>query len=369
MIERQTHQSPANNRTFRVALTGDFLDEWGQPAYGDLGLPLWNDAPHIHYHFLLDQAPRENADYWRNLYSMQVEPRHIADIDGLIVLRPWVKCETFAHGAGNLTVIGRSGAGYDKIDVAACTANDVALFNAPFGLHHATASSALLFMLALVKRLPEQERAARTGDWRQQSRIMGSELLGRTLGIVGLGNSGRELARLVAPFEMTVLAYSPHAESAQAAKLGVRLVSLDELMRQADFVSLHSRLTPESRGMIGARHLNLMKPTAFFINVARGELVDQAALVELLRQRHIAGAALDVFEHEPLPADDPLTTLDNVILTPHWNASTTDVWRATGRAMALGILHVSRGEMPDNVVNAEVLDRPGFIKKLSRFSR
>jgi phosphoglycerate dehydrogenase-like enzyme len=353
---------------FRVALTGDFLDESGQPAYGDLGLPLWKDAPSIRYHFLRDQAPRDDAGYWRNLYSMEVEPRHIADVDGLIVLRPYVTPRTFADGAGSLVAIGRSGAGYDKIDVAACTANDVVLFNAPHGLHHATASSALLFMLALAKRLPEQERVARTGDWRQQPRIMGSELVGRTLGIVGLGNSGRELARLVAPFEMTVLAYSRHADAAQVAEAGVRLVPLDELLATSDFVSLHSRLTPESRGMIGAEQLALMKPTAFFVNVARGELVDEPALVEALRGRRIAGAALDVFEHEPLPADDPLVSLDNVILTPHWNASTSDVWRATGRAMALGMLRVARGEPPENVVNRDVLARPGFIEKLRRFS-
>ncbi|HWB09538.1 MAG TPA: NAD(P)-dependent oxidoreductase [Pirellulales bacterium] len=355
-------------QTFRVALTGDFLDESGQPGYGDLGLPLWKDAPSIRYHFLHDQAPRDDAGYWRNLYSMEVEPGHIADIEGLIVLRPYVTARMFADGAGGLVAIGRSGAGYDKIDVAACTANDVVLFNAPHGLHHATASSALLFMLALAKRLPEQERVARTGDWRQQPRIMGSELIGRTLGIVGLGNSGRELARLVAPFEMTVLAYSRHADAAQAAQAGVRLVPLDELLQTSDFVSLHSRLTPESRGMIGVKQLGLMKPTAFFVNVARGELVDQPALVEALRQRRIAGAALDVFEHEPLPANDPLVSLDNVILTPHWNASTADVWRATGSAMAQGMLRVARGEVPENVVNRDVLARPGFLEKLRRFS-
>jgi phosphoglycerate dehydrogenase-like enzyme len=299
---------------------------------------------------------------------MEVQPQHIVQVDGLIVLRPWVKKATFALGADSLVVIGRSGAGYDKIDVEACTENDVALFNAPHGLHHATASSAMLFMLALVKRLPEQERVARTGDWRQQPKIMGSELLGRTLGIVGLGNSGRELARLVAPFQMTVLAYSEHTDPSEAGELGVRLVPLDELLRSADIVSLHSRLTPASRGMIGAAQLALLKPTAFFVNVARGELVDQAALVTLLRERRIAGAALDVFEHEPLAADDPLTSLDNVILTPHWNASTSDVWRATGRAMALGMLRAARGELPDNIVNREVLDRQRFIDKLRRFA-
>jgi phosphoglycerate dehydrogenase-like enzyme len=197
---------------------------------------------------------------------------------------------------------------------------------------------------------------------------MGHELVGRTLGIVGLGNSGRELARLVAPFGMTVLGYSTHVDREQAAALGIHLTGLDDLMRDSDFVSLHSRLTLQSRRMIGRPQFALMKPTAFLLNVARGELVDQQALVEVLRERRIAGAALDVFEREPLPADDPLIGLDNVILTPHWNASTSDVWRATGQAMAAGMLRASRGELPDHIVNREVLERPEFRKKLARFA-
>src|SRR5262249_51258306 len=282
--------------------------------------------------------------YYQRFYSLQVTAEHIADLDGLIVLRPWVKHEVFANGARDLVVIGRSGAGYDKIDLAACTTHDVALFNAPIGLHHATASTALLFMLALAKKLPQQERLTRLGRWDLHTAAHGHEIEGRTLGIVGLGNSGRELARLVAPFRMRILAYSPHADPEQAAALGVRLTTLEEVFREADFVSVHSHLAPEKHRMIRAEHLRLMKPTAYFINVARGELVHQAALVEVLREKRIAGAALDVFEHEPLPADDPLTQLENVILTPHWNCSTTDVWRATGRAMAEGMLRASLGE-------------------------
>ena len=355
-------------RTFRVAFTGDYLNEAGESAYGDLGLPLLESSGLVRYHFLRDQAPQPgDRNYWNSFYKLEVRPEHLAGIDGLVVLRPWVKRSALA-GADDLVVIGRSGAGYDKIDVAACTDHDVALFNAPLGLHHSTASSALLFMLALAKRLPEQERVARTGDWSSQARIMGGELKGRTLGIVGLGHSGRELARLVAPFQMRVIAYSPHADREQAAALGITLTSLDELMREADFVSLHSRLTAENHRMIGAAHIALMKPTAYFVNIARGELVDQAALLEALRIHRIAGAALDVFEIEPLPADDPLIGLDNVILTPHWNASTTDVWRATGQATAAGMLRAARGEVPDNVINREVLDRPRFQAKLQRFA-
>lgn len=356
-------------RTFRIALTGDFLDERGASAYGDIGLSLWEGVPCVRHHFLTDQAPRpDEPDYWGRFYSLCVEPLHIVGVDGLVVLRPGVRRETFARGADDLVAIGRSGAGYDKIDVAACTENDVALFNAPLALNHATASAALLLMLALAKRLPQQERITRAGRWDLQASVMGEEIEGRTLGIIGLGHSGRELVRLAAPFRMRVIAHSPHADPAQAAELGVTLTSLDELLCQADFVSLHTRLTAANRHLLGETQLARMKPTAFLINVARGPLVDPAALVEALRSRRIAGAGLDVFETEPPPADDPLPRLDNVIVTPHWLASTRDVWQATGRAMAEGMLRAARGQVPENVVNTDVLGRPGFRSKLARFA-
>jgi phosphoglycerate dehydrogenase-like enzyme len=355
-------------RPFRIALTGDFLSDQGASAYGDLSLSLWNEKPFIQYHFLKNLSPRPgDMTYWSRIYSLEITPEHINGIDGLVVLRPWIKRSTFANGAKDLVVIGRSGTGYDKIDLAACTQNDVALFNAPDALRHSTASSALLFMLALAKRLPDQERITRASRWELQASVMGSELQGRTLGILGLGHSGRELARLVAPFGMRILAFSPHADPAQAREMDVELVSIEKVLRESDFVSLHCRLTPERRRMIGVAQFALMKRTAYFINVARGELVDQAALVSALRERRIAGAGLDVFEIEPLPADDPLLSLDNVILTPHWLPATKEVWQATGRAMAEGMLRAAHGHVPENVVNADVLGRPGFRLKLARF--
>ena len=355
---------------FRIAITGDFLNQAGESAYGDVGLSLLRSEPGIRVQFLNDQAPGGNdPHYWERFYSMQVKPQHIAGIDGLIVLRPWVQRSTFACGAEDLVVIGRSGAGYDKIDLSACTDNDVALFNAPAVLDHSTASTALLFLLALAKRLPEQERITRQGRWDQQDQVMGSEIQGRTLGIIGLGRSGRELVRLVAPFAMHILAYSPHADPQHAAALGVRLTSLEEVLWNADFVSIHCRLTEETRNLLGARELGLLRTSAYLINVARGPIINQAALMEALRERKIAGAGLDVFTTEPLPVDDPLIQLDNVILTPHWSASTTDVWQATGKAMAEGMIRAAHGEIPDNVVNQDVLSRAGFQAKLARFAR
>jgi phosphoglycerate dehydrogenase-like enzyme len=356
-------------RTFRIALTGDFLDESGQVAQGDAGLPLFRNVPYIEHHFILDHAPPpHDPSYWSRFYSLEVTPEQIVGVDGLVVLRPWVQARVFARGADDLVMIGRSGAGYDKVDVAACTAHDVALFNAPRALNHSTASASLLLMLALAKRLHAQEAIVRAGRWDRQKDVIGSEILGRTLGIIGLGQSGRELARLVAPFAMRILAYSPHAEPAQAAALGVALTSLEVLLRESDVVCLHCRLTDETRRLIGETELGLMKPTALLINVARGECIDQPALVEALQSGRISAAGLDVFEREPLPSGDPLLALDNVILTPHWLASTTDVWAATGHAMASGMRRAARGLVPDDVVNKEVLTRPGFLAKLDRFA-
>jgi phosphoglycerate dehydrogenase-like enzyme len=356
-------------RTFRVALTGDFLDESGACAYGDAGLPLLRSKPYLRTHFLTDQAPQPgDHHYWERFYELEIIPEHLAGIDALVVLRPALRRAAFAHGAGDLVVVGRSGAGYDKVDVDACTENDVALFTAPLALNHATASAALLLLLALAKRLPEQERVAHQGQWERQAEVMGGELEGRTLGIIGLGHSGRELVRLAAPFGMRVLGHSPHADPAQAAALGVRLTSLEEMLREADFVSLHCRLSEHTRHLLGRAQLALMKPSAYLVNVARGGLIDQAALVDALRSRTIAGAGLDVFEVEPLPPGDPLLSLDNVIITPHWLASTRDVWRATGRTMAEGLLRAATGQVPEHVINREVLARTGFQAKLTRFA-
>ncbi|MBX3086284.1 MAG: dehydrogenase [Anaerolineae bacterium] len=356
-------------RILRVAFTGDYLNERGELASGDIGLGMIADVPNIQHHFITDLAPQPNdPGYWSRFYSLEVTPAHIRDIDMLVVLRPWIKPSTFAEGAGNLTVIARAGAGYDKIDVAACTANDVAVFNSPDSLTHSTATSALMFMLALVKRLPEQERLARTGRWDLQSQYVGRELRAHKLGIIGLGRSGRELVRLLAPFEMQIMAYSPQADPAQAAALGVELTSLERVMRESDIVSVHSNLTAAKHKMITAAHLAMMKPSAYFVNVARGELVDQDALVKILQERRIAGAALDVFEHEPLPVTDPLIALDNVILTPHWSPATRDVKNLTSEVIFGGMRKVARGDVPDNILNPDVLDRPNFRAKLARFA-
>jgi phosphoglycerate dehydrogenase-like enzyme len=341
---------------FHVAFTRDFLDPHGELAYGDIGLSELDKAPHIAYRFLDE-------------FHSTLAPEQIAEVEGLVTIYGYVKPETFARGAARLLVIGRSGVGYDRIDVAACTAHDVALMNAPTAMRLPTASSSLMFMLVLSKRLMELQRLAQQGRWDLRGEVMGFELKGRTLGIVGLGHTGSGLAELVAPFQMRVIAHSPRADPEQARRLNVELVSLDQLLRESDFVALHCRLTDETRGLIGARELALMKPTAYLINMARGPVVDHAALVEALTARRIAGAGLDVFHTEPLPAADPILHLDNVIATPHWLSGTRDAFLCAGLSNCEGLLRAAQGQLPNHIVNREVIERPGFQAKLARFRR
>jgi phosphoglycerate dehydrogenase-like enzyme len=164
---------------------------------------------------------------------------------------------------------------------------------------------------------------------------------------------------------MRVLAADPYVPIDRARQLGVELVDLDELMRQADFVCVHAHLDPSTRGLIGANQLALMKPSAYFINCARGPIVDERALVSALQQRRIAGAGLDVFEHEPLPLDSPLLSLDNVVLSPHTMAHTFELGLAMGEINSRQVLSAARGDAPEGIVNRQVLDRAGFQHKLS----
>lgn len=353
---------------FKLFFTGDYLDEFGKVKVGDIGIETLSASGYIQTGFFTDQQPKPGDEkYWDNLYSLEITPEQVAQANGIVIFRPWVKSSTFANGGHNLVVFARAGAGYDKIDLDACTANDVAVFNAPDTLTHSTASAALTLLLALAKKLPQQERLVRSGRWDRQAEFFGDDLIGKTLGIVGLGKTGSELARLVAPFQMHLLAYSPHADPLHAESLGVELVDLNSLLRASDFVSLHCRLEDRTRGMLGLRELKLLKSTAYLINVGRGELVHEDVLVQALRERWIAGAGLDVFQTEPLPLSSPLLDLDNVILTPHWLPSTQRAARATRDVITSNVMRVAQGVVPQNVINPEVLSRPQFRTKLARF--
>jgi phosphoglycerate dehydrogenase-like enzyme len=195
---------------------------------------------------------------------------------------------------------------------------------------------------------------------------MGYGLVGRTLGSLGIGNIGAELFRLAKPFDMTFIAHDPFASPAAARELGIELVDLDEVFRRSDVLTVNCPLTDETRHLVNARRLALMKPTAFLINTARGPIVDQQALTTVLVERRIAGAGLDVFEVEPVPADEPLLKLDNVIVTPHALCWTDQCFAGNGAADVRAVLDIQHGRVPRGVVNRDVLDNQIFKERLER---
>jgi phosphoglycerate dehydrogenase-like enzyme len=210
----------------------------------------------------------------------------------------------------------------------------------------------------------------RTGQWDERSKHMGRELRDRTLGVIGLGGIARKTIELLRGFGMKPpVAFDPFTTDEIAAKAGARLVSLEELLRQADFVSIHCPLTEKTRGLIGARELALMKPDAYLLNTARGGIVDEDALYDALKNRRIAGAALDCFAQEPVTTPSRFADFDNVLLAPHSIAWTDELFRDIGRAACQGMVDLSLGVKPRTVVNPEVFDRPGFQTKWKRLRK
>lgn len=243
--------------------------------------------------------------------------------DGLVVRSETKVTAELMDAATRLRAIGRAGVGVDNIDVAAATARGIIVMNAPDGNTMTTAEHTVALLLALARRVPQANASLRAGKW-ERKKFVGVELRGKTLGIVGLGRIGRVVASRARGFEMKVVAYDPFIAPEQARDFELELAPLAEVCARADFLTVHTPLTAETRGIIGARELASMKPEARIINCARGGLIDEQALLSALREGRIAGAALDVFEQEPPPLDHPLFALDEVITTPHLGASTKE---------------------------------------------
>ena len=247
----------------------------------------------------------------------------VAGADGLVVRSETKVTAALLETAGRLRVIGRAGVGVDNIDVAAATARGVVVMNAPDGNTMTTAEHTLALLLALARRVPQGQASLKAGRW-ERKKFVGVELRGKTLGIVGLGRIGRVVASRAVGFEMKVVAFDPFVAPEQVREQGIELAPLEEVCERADFVTVHSPLTPETRGLIGAREFARMKVGVRVINCARGGLVDERALYEAIKEGRVAGAALDVFEEEPPPADHPLLSLEEVVATPHLGASTRE---------------------------------------------
>jgi phosphoglycerate dehydrogenase-like enzyme len=322
---------------FRIGVTRDFLKPDGSFGFGDIGLAVLDADPKVEWRFLAVNEP-------------VLQPETIAEFDGLLVLAPKVSHATLVD-ADRLSVVARFGVGYDNIDVEACTRHGVILTITPDGVRRPVAAAVMTFLLALSHKLLIKDRLTRDGRWAEKLDYMGQGVTGRTLGIVGLGNIGRDVLRLAAPFQMRCLAFDPHVSAESVRGLDVTLVSLDELLRDSDYVAICCALTPETRHLIDEAGLRRMKPTSYLINVARGPIVEQQALTRALQERWIAGAGLDVFEDEPIDPADPLLKLDNVIVAPHAICWTDECFLNNGKSACQSLLDVANGRRPKHVVN------------------
>jgi phosphoglycerate dehydrogenase-like enzyme len=340
-------------RKFRVALTGDFFAADGATRYPDIGLSVFDGQPQIEWSKFREHKTPIAAD-------------QISGVQGVIVLTPSVTAETVANSR-EMLAIGRFGVGYDAVDVEACTQADVVVFITAGAVDRSVAEATVGWMIALTHHFRIKDQLVRTGRWDERSNFMGRELRDRTFGAVGLGGIGRAAVGLLRGFGMkTPLAFDPYLSAPAADQAGVRLVGLDELLAQADFVSIHCPLTSETRGLIGRRELGLMKPDAYLINTARGGIVDEDELFKALAERRIAGAALDCFAEEPVVRPHRFGELDTVLLAPHSVAWTGELFRDIGRAVCQGMVDLSLGKVPRGVVNPNVFDRAGFQEKWAR---
>ena len=338
---------------FNLKLTGDFFDAAGKPKYADIGLSALADAPHIRQAAFPSHSP-------------EIAPEQLAGANGVIVLTPKVTAQSVSR-AKDLLAVGRFGVGYDSVDEPACTAADVAVFITSGAVDRPVAEATVGWMIALTHHFRTKDRLVRTGEWDARSRFMGSELRDRTLGVIGLGGIARHVIKLLENWGMNPpLAYDPFIDDAGAAKAGARRVSLDTLLSESDFVSIHCPLNDQTRGLIGAAQLALMRPDAYLINTARGGLVDEDALYAALKEGRLAGAALDCYAQEPVTKPSRFADLDNVLLAPHCIAWTHELFRDIGRTACQGMIDLSLGQKPRGVVNPEVFAKPSFQEKWKR---
>src|SRR3954468_13465741 len=253
--------------------------------------------------------------------------------------------------APRLRVVRRAGVGLDNVDVPAATGRGVMVVNAPTSNIVSAAEQAVALLLAVARHTASASSALKVGEW-SRSRYTGVEVAGKTVGVVGLGRVGILFAQRMAAFGVCLIAYDPYVQPARAAALGVRLVGLDELLRESDFISIHLPKTPETLGLIGEKELATVKPGVRIINAARGGLIDEQALVDALREGRVAGAGVDVFVTEPA-TDSPLFGFDNVVVTPHLGASTAEAQDKAGLAVARSVKLALQGEFVPDAVNVQ----------------
>jgi len=335
----------------KVAITRDILDSRGEPAFGRRALEILDNATHLEWEYL----PRVMAE---------IDADVAAAYDAIYVNTAKVPASAVARSDCRLRVVARHGVGYDSVDVAAMTRAGILVTNTPSSMPRPVATIALTFILALAGKLMQKDRMTRSGRWHERMDNMGRGLTGRTLGVVGAGRIGKELLRMARVFDLRMLAADPYANDVELRYLGADKRPLEDVLREADFVVICCLLDETTRHLMGAPQFAMMRRDAYFINVARGPVVDETALTAALLDGRIAGAALDVFEQEPVDPANPLLTMDNVIVTPHSLCWTDECFHNMASTGLRSIVDVLAGARPAFLVNPEVLAH----ERVKRFS-
>ena len=341
-------------RKARIGFTRDFLDKEGKFVLPGPGVKLLEEMPGVECQVFPEFLP-------------EVTPQQIAGFD-MVVSRglPRWTGRTFMEN-DRLLSIHRNGVGYDRIDVPALTNAGVMLCTTPAAVRHPVAVAIITFILALSTRLLTKYKLASEGQWVEAAKCHGYGLVGKTLGSIGVGNIGHEMFMLARPFGMKHIAYDPYITQDKAADVEVKLVDMDTILTESDFLSISCPLNENTRHLISEKELRKMKKTAFLINTARGPIVDEVALIKALQERWIRGAGIDVFEQEPTPADNPLFKLENIIVTPHSIALTDEFYIIMWQEITQQIAQLIRGEKPATLVNPEVWEKPEFKARLKNF--
>lgn len=339
--------------TLKVGVTRDFLGLDGTNLWGDIGLSGL-DAAGVTWEYLDEDAPSLLAE-------------HIAPYDAVVFAAPSVTRRSFAEGTPRPALLARFGVGYDAVDLQACTDAGVAVTITPDGARRPVATAALTMLLAVLHNSVVKDRLVREGRWGDRALHMGRGLTGATVGLVGVGSTGSDLVELLRPFQVTALGHDPFCPPERAEALGVRLCGLSELAGESDAVVVMAALTPDTHHLIDAEVLGAMRPDAVLVNVARGQIVDEDALVAALTSRQIRAAGLDVFESEPPTSG--IERLPNVTLAPHSLAWTSEMSWGNGSSCVRAVVDLASGRIPQHVVNRDVLTRPTFVERLERWAR
>ncbi len=345
----------ATSNKFRIGITHDFSID----AKGHYEAPIdqiFSPHPHLEVELM---PPAEKDHPTRD---------QLDSYDGILALATRLDPANLT-GLKRLSIVARWGVGYDRIDTTALTNAHIVLAITPNAVRRPVAEAAIALIFASSLNLVTQHKIVEDTRWRDALPSLGRNIAGRALGSLGLGNIASEMFRLSASLGFgRFIAHDPFVTAAHAAALNVELVSLEELARHSDFLCVHCALSDATRGIVNRDLLRLMQPTAILINTARGPIVNERHLVEALKEGWIAGAGLDVFEVEPLPADAPIRSCPNVILAPHGLAWTEELARDNSLEAASSLLAFSQGKLPSGIVNRDVLDNPAFLAKLHQWA-